>query len=99
MLNRWYDWVRIAHEIERMSNHTKLLELESIVAHIELVIVSGNFIHFSDVLSLSLVHVCEISKYISLDFLLTENAEHFESSLRVESVTVFAFNHLLTLSI
>lgn len=94
-------WSRIgvAHQVERMAQHVKLVELEAIVAHVELVVVGSDFVNFADVLPLSLVHVCEISKDVPLGLLLTEDTEHLEGGLGVKAVAVLALDDLLALHV
>lgn len=69
---RWLD--NIVHEIEWMSDHAELIKIETmpVVPHIKLVVIGGYFIHFSNILCLSFVHICKIYKNISFCFLFAK---------------------------
>ena len=82
-----------------MADHVELVELEAIVADVVLAVVEGEFIHLADVLSLPLVHIGEVNEYVALGLLLPEDIEHFESGVGVETVAVFALDHLLSVHV
>lgn len=72
----------------------------SIVSHhIELIIIGGHLIHFSDVLRLSLIHIGEIVENVSFYFFFVEDTKHLERRLSIKSIAIFAFDDFFTVSV
>ena len=66
----------LVDHIEGGADHVHLVEVVVVPVvphHVVLVVVGSKLIHFSDVLSLSLVHVCEITEDVPFHLSLGEN--------------------------
>lgn len=70
-----------------------------VVVMLLLLLIENMFIHFSDIIFLSIIHFLEIIKYPSFNRSFLINFKHFMCSLRVKIITIFWLNNLLIIHI
>lgn len=81
------------------SCEVELAQIEPvIIAHIVLLlIVVSSFVHFSDILRLSFVHIGKIHEDVPFALLICKHFQHFVGGFTIQSIAIFAFHHLFTL--